>query len=85
MGAYSDRYGNDEPDYHGFRVPSTIEFPSMDQADPNPGGTLDSIPNAVIAGYGPDDEFLMPDGTATTRFKSQTGNQRGGGVDGGTP
>lgn len=77
--------------YDDFCVPSTIPFPDMRQSDPNPNGSLDSISDAVIAGYGPGDEFVTPDGTARTRWKAPGmisgggGGGGGGGADGGTP
>lgn len=68
-----------------FCVDSTFEFPNMNQADPNPHGSLDSIPNAAFGGYGTGGETLMPDGSAETRYKTPglTGGYRG--IDGGTP
>ena len=84
MADYSDRYGNSDPD-DPFRVESTIDFPSMNQSDPNPNGTLDSVPNAAFAGYGTGGETLERDGSATTRWKSPGAGTHGNVIDGGTP
>jgi hypothetical protein len=80
----SKRYGNQEPE-QPFSEPSTFDFPSMDQSDPNPGGSLDSVPNAAFGGYGTGGETLMPDGSATTRHKGSTMIVGDSGVDGGSP
>ena len=76
-------YGDDNVD--AFCVDSTIDFPSMNQSDPNPHGSLDSIPNAAFGGYGTGGETLMPDGSATTRWKAPNTTAAVGEVDGGAP
>lgn len=69
-----------------FRFPSTIDFPDMTQADPNPHGSLDSIPNAAMGGFGSGGETFESDGSVTTRWKSDGGDiGSDSSTDGGTP